>query len=232
MISNYGRIYNRISEKIKSINSISSNGYAVTSLSTKSGIQKQYGIHRLVLMTFCPVDNYQDLQVNHINGIKTDNRLSNLEWCTAKYNVNDAFKRDMMRGNESRMSKINYEQANQICTLLQDKSLTIDEISNIVGGRCTPNIVSSISKGRDWKSVSCNYNLPHRGNTIYLTDEKVHNLCKYFEANKIKEGTTYLDYCKSALRFFGYDDSINIARCAVHIYRRQSRTNISSKYNF
>ena len=49
--------------------------------------RKRYKIHRLVALAFIPnPDGFQ--QINHKNEIKTDNRVENLEWCTAKYNVN------------------------------------------------------------------------------------------------------------------------------------------------
>ena len=54
----------------------------------KCGKPKRHYVHRLVLMTFSPVENMDELQVNHINECKTDNRLQNLEWCTALYNTN------------------------------------------------------------------------------------------------------------------------------------------------
>lgn len=55
-------------------------------------------VHRLVMKAFCGASK---LQVNHINGVKDDNRIENLEYCTAKYNINHAWSAGLCEKNRS-----------------------------------------------------------------------------------------------------------------------------------
>ena len=59
----------------------------------KNGKYKTNFIHRLVAEAFVPnPDNLP--QVNHLDEVKTNNELSNLEWCDSKHNVNYGTRND------------------------------------------------------------------------------------------------------------------------------------------
>lgn len=62
-------------------------GYMYVGLRKSGHSQKFMKIHRLVAEAF--IDNADNKpQVNHLNEIKDDNRAENLEWVTAKENIN------------------------------------------------------------------------------------------------------------------------------------------------
>lgn len=61
------------------------NGYLKVGLSRENK-QTTYAVHRIVLSEFGRTATRFE-QCNHKNGIKTDNRIENLEWCTCKENI-------------------------------------------------------------------------------------------------------------------------------------------------
>jgi len=68
---------------------IGKNGYPVLNLYS-NGFSKQEYIHRLVAKTFIP-NPENKRTVNHIDGIKTNNHVSNLEWATDSENIKHAY---------------------------------------------------------------------------------------------------------------------------------------------
>lgn len=66
-------------------------GYSFVVLS-KGGVSKSYRVHRILMESFSPMDGSDSLDVNHKNGIKTDNRVANLEWLTRSQNLVHRYK--------------------------------------------------------------------------------------------------------------------------------------------
>jgi len=79
LISKYGKIYSIKTKKYLAVHL--NNGYEVISLNNKT-----LSLHRLVALTFIPTTDIS-LYVDHINNIKTDNRVDNLQWVTQKENI-------------------------------------------------------------------------------------------------------------------------------------------------
>lgn len=88
-ISSMGRIKSNRSGKFLSTNSRAGSGY-VSACIHINGERKQTTIHRLVADAFLEREEGKD-EVNHINGIKTDNRYFNLEWVSRSENVNHSY---------------------------------------------------------------------------------------------------------------------------------------------
>lgn len=84
-ISNTGRLFNvRTQHYIKFSNH--KNGYKVANLTAKNGKRKKEYQHRLVALAF--IDNPNNYpEVNHINAIRDDNRVENLEWVSRQENI-------------------------------------------------------------------------------------------------------------------------------------------------
>ena len=79
------RVYKTHLRKLKPL--VKKCGYAYVTLVDSEGGLKYKRVHRLVAEAFIPnPDNLPT--VNHLNEVKTDNRVSNLEWCTYKDNAN------------------------------------------------------------------------------------------------------------------------------------------------
>lgn len=94
-ITENGECYNsRTGKYLKG--QISNSGYLNYNLSLTPDNKRRLYAHRLVAQAFIPNPDNKP-EVNHINGNKLDNRLENLEWCTASENQ----KHNVLIGNKS-----------------------------------------------------------------------------------------------------------------------------------
>ena len=97
-VSNKGNVMNISNKKIINNWSDFSQGYVSTSLS-KDGKKKTFKTHRLVALAF--IDNPEKKPyVNHIDGNKSNNEITNLEWVTAQENTLHAQENNLKSGNK------------------------------------------------------------------------------------------------------------------------------------
>ena len=107
--------------------------------------------HRLVAETFIPNPNNLP-QVNHINGIKTDNRVKNLEWVTDSENKYHAYAIGLQptrKGENNSNAKLD----NNSVTLIKQKynsGINISSISKEMNINLS--IIRQLIYGRTWKS--------------------------------------------------------------------------------
>ena len=125
-ISENGKVISLFRGKILS-SRLNENGYEMVSLSSNGYDLKTHLVHRLVAGEFVP--NLKNKpQVNHINGDKSFNHYSNLEWCTSKENIIHAYQTGLATSNQgenSHRSKLSNEQAREIRKYFHDKTHTV-----------------------------------------------------------------------------------------------------------
>lgn len=130
--------------------SLDSWGYKQVSL-YKDANKKSYKVHRLIAAAFIPNPENKPC-INHKNGIKTDNRVENLEWCTDKENFNHAIENNLIvnHGENNKFSKLTDEKIKEIFKL-RDYGMTHYEISKKF--KVSRPVISNILSRKYWKHV-------------------------------------------------------------------------------
>lgn len=122
-------------------------GYLCTEL-CKKGIRKHFLCHRIIALAF--VDNPFNYEVvNHIDGCKTNNKISNLEWCSSGQNQEHAYKSGLKRPcykNKEALT-LRKEDAVVIRKRLENGELQKDIANDY---KVTPATISLIKTGKRW----------------------------------------------------------------------------------
>ena len=139
-------------------------GYIRVSLMKKCGGTTYVQLHRVLMMAFCPVENMNQLQVNHIDGNKANNNLSNLEWVTPKENIRHAIQNglmnfDYLKGEGTNLAHYTEKDAIRVIELLQTNKYTDTQIAQITGYPVR-SFISKIRRKETWKYLTESIHTP------------------------------------------------------------------------
>jgi len=132
-------------------------GYLQLDLSDENKTAHSKTTHRLVISAFIP-NTYAKPEINHKDGCKTNNNVSNLEWATGSENMTHAYATGLHSSKRGKKHPhLTEEQIIEIYKMAQGESHTLKEIGGIFG--VSPATVSFIKTGRSWKELTANINL-------------------------------------------------------------------------
>ena len=134
-------------------------GYLTVCL-TKNGKRKTQYVHRLVAEAFIPNPDHLP-QVNHIDENKQNNKIENLEWCTAKQNTNHG------TAPSRRLAKRNYKLIGDKVSKTKSSGevLQFDLDGNFIARHQSPARASYAIKGK--RNYNINRCLRGEANTAY-----------------------------------------------------------------
>lgn len=117
--------------------------------------KRRFKNHRLVAQTFIPNPKNKK-EVNHINGIKSDNRVENLEWCTHQENMQHAWdtglsKPSGIKGEQAGTAKLNEKIVKEIKRMHFKEHKTCTQIAKETNIKY--NTVWDIIKNKTWRHV-------------------------------------------------------------------------------
>src|ERR1700752_9275 len=100
LVYSNGQVFDSVTNELMPVRRYPA-GYETVRIMDQFGLIKYPFVHRLVAETFITPTKEQllepELEVNHLNGIKTDNRKENLEWCTHIENLLHARKMGLIK---------------------------------------------------------------------------------------------------------------------------------------
>lgn len=138
---------------------IDGSGYLRTMLKCDDGKIKTIKVHRIIASTFIDKLN-EDLEVNHINCIKTDNRVTNLEWVSRSENIKHAFKNNRIntRGECNPAATLSDKQVKEIISIYpfgrktkKKGEITKKELAEKYG--TSVSVIKRIAQKKTWKHL-------------------------------------------------------------------------------
>ena len=145
------------------------------------------GAHRLVAQAFIPNPENKS-EINHIDGNKTNNDVTNLEWATRKENAHHAIRIGLYnpQGENNTNSIYTEAQIREACKLMEDPKNKPRDISRMT--KISRATLYQIRKGNEWTHISKDYKFPkinfrfgsNNVNSRYAEDQ-IHKVCEMLE---------------------------------------------------
>ena len=152
IINSIGSVYNLKGKILNPMNP--ENRYPLVCMRGK-GIKASKTIHRLVANAFIPNPENKP-QINHKNGIKSDNRIENLEWCTASENGLHAYKENLITplyGSKSPTSILTEENVLSVKRLFRrNRNFHRGRVALKLG--VSNSTITSIIKNKNWNHLT------------------------------------------------------------------------------
>lgn len=146
-VSNFGRVKNKVSTKVLKPQK-DYKGYLRVRLYNQK-VSQRFFIHRLLMEAFCGASSQT---VDHVNGVKSDNNLSNLRYLSREDNTRKAsIGHTHSQGSKHHRASLAEKDVKQIKCLIK-MGLSIQDISKRYS--ITYDTVYGIKKGRTWNHVA------------------------------------------------------------------------------
>lgn len=159
-VSNLGRVkslrrkrctFGWLKERILKI-VIDSYGYPKVCLSVH-GEGQVFRVHRLVAEAFLSNPESKP-QVNHKNGVKSDNKVINLEWVTSSENMQHSYKilnKPILKGENHGRAKLMDSQVSEIKKVLQEDSISQKKLARLLN--VDDRTINLIKLGKTWGHI-------------------------------------------------------------------------------
>lgn len=194
--------------------------YHRISLINDDGKNKKYLVHRLVAITYIPNPDEKP-EVNHIDGDKMNNCVSNLEWVTRSENLKHAFSIDLKScvGENNPRCELTEQEVLEIYKCLLEGQLEKDLA---VRFKTKKEIVKKIKYKATWKHILSDFpDIPVKMKHKSISDSTAHWVCE-----RLQEGKTVQEILKLSTNERISFDIVNDIR------RRRTFRHVSENYKW
>lgn len=150
-VSACGKIFGKFGKELRTFDN--GKGYQILQIRIM-GKSVTKMVHRLVAEAWIPNPNNLP-EVNHINSIRSDNRVENLEWCSRSENISHSYQKGAktVAGTSNPRCKTTEEIVHEICRLLQAGK----RAAEIRDMGYDYNLCRKIASRQNWRNIAENY---------------------------------------------------------------------------